>query len=43
MLCHGGTIIVFKILEDEGFFRNGIQMLPDRWDKVVANGGQNFE
>ena len=28
---------------DEDFYRNGIQALPERWAKVVANGGQYFE
>ena len=25
------------------FFRSGIRMLPDRWRKVIENGGQYFE
>ena len=28
---------------DEHFYRNGIRALPERWAKVVANGGQYFE
>ena len=27
----------------EHFYRNGIRALPERWVKVVANGGQYFE
>ena len=29
--------------KDEHFYRNGIQALPTRWAKVVANDGQYFE
>ncbi|UYV74220.1 Iav [Cordylochernes scorpioides] len=29
--------------KDEDFFRNGIRMLPERWEKVVAKDGQYFE
>lgn len=29
--------------KDEEFFRRGIRMLPDRWEKVVASDGQYFE
>lgn len=29
--------------KDEEFFRHGIRMLPERWEKVVANDGQYFE
>ena len=27
----------------EHFYRNGIQALPERWAKVIANYGQYFE
>ena len=29
--------------EDELFFRRGIRILPERWEKVVASDGQYFE
>lgn len=29
--------------KDESFFRRGIQLLPERWEKVVSNDGQYFE
>nr|CDS26851.1 Mariner Mos1 transposase [Hymenolepis microstoma] len=29
--------------KDEKFFHRGIRLLPERWAKVVANGGQHFE
>lgn len=29
--------------KDEEFFRRGIRMLPERWQKVVDNDGQYFE
>lgn len=29
--------------KDESFFRRGIRMLPERWEKVVASDGQYFE
>jgi len=29
--------------KDEAFFRRGIHMLPERWEKVVANDGHYFE
>ena len=29
--------------KDEGFFRRGIRMLPERWEKVVARDGQYFK
>lgn len=29
--------------KDEQFFRHGIRMLPERWEKVVASDGQYFE
>lgn len=29
--------------KDEAFFRRGIRMLPERWEKVVASDGQYFE
>ena len=29
--------------KDEHFYRNGIQPLPERWAKVVANNGQYFQ
>lgn len=29
--------------KDEEFFQRGIRNLPQRWTKVVANGGQYFE
>lgn len=29
--------------KDESFFRRGIRLLPERWEKVVANDGQYFE
>lgn len=29
--------------KDVSFFRRGIQMLPERWGKVVSNDGQYFE
>ena len=29
--------------KDEQFFRRGIRMLPERWEKVVASDGQYFE
>ncbi|EFN68867.1 hypothetical protein EAG_04413, partial [Camponotus floridanus] len=28
--------------KDVSFFRRGIQMLPERWKKVVASDGQYF-
>ncbi|EFN83583.1 Histone-lysine N-methyltransferase SETMAR, partial [Harpegnathos saltator] len=28
--------------KDEEFFQRGIRMLPERWEKVVANDGQYF-
>ncbi|KAG5315500.1 MOS1T transposase, partial [Pseudoatta argentina] len=28
--------------KDESFFRDGIQKLPERWEKVVASNGQYF-
>lgn len=29
--------------KDKEFFRRGIRMLPERWEKVVASDVQNFE
>lgn len=29
--------------KDEEFFRHGIQTLPERWEKVVANDGKYFQ
>lgn len=29
--------------KDDQFFRRGIRMLPERWEKVVASDGQYFE
>jgi len=29
--------------KDEAFFRRGIYMLPERWEKVVASDGHYFE
>ena len=29
--------------KDEVFFRRGVRMLPERWEKVVANDGRYFE
>lgn len=29
--------------KDESFFRRGIRMLPERWEKVVASDGQYFQ
>ncbi|KAM0729387.1 Mariner Mos1 transposase [Formica fusca] len=29
--------------KDEAFFRRGIRMLPERWQKVVASDGQYFK
>ena len=29
--------------KDEAFFRRGIRILPERWEKVVASDGQYFE
>lgn len=29
--------------KDKEFFRRGIRMLPERWEKVVASDGQYFE
>jgi len=29
--------------KDEAFFRHGIHMLPERWEKVVASDGYYFE
>jgi len=29
--------------KDEAFFRRGIRMLPERWEKVVASDEQYFE
>ena len=31
------------VLKDEAFFRRGICILPERWEKVVASDGQYFE
>ena len=28
---------------DESFFRRGIRLLPERWEKVIANDGQYFD
>ena len=30
-------------LKDQEFFRRGILMLPERWEKVVASDGQYFD
>jgi len=30
-------------LKDADFFRHGIRMLPEIWEKVVASDGQYFE
>ena len=29
--------------KDDQFFQRGIRLLPERWEKVVANDGQYFE
>jgi len=29
--------------KDESFFRHGIHLLPERWEKVVISDGQYFE
>jgi len=29
--------------KNEAFFRRGIHMLPERWEKVVASDGHYFE
>ena len=29
--------------KDEAFFRQGVRMLPERWEKAVASDGQYFE
>ena len=29
--------------KDESFFRRGIRLLPERWEKVIANDGQYFD
>ena len=29
--------------KDEHFYRNGIRASPERWAKVLANGGQYFD
>lgn len=29
--------------KDQSFFRQGIRLLPERWDKIVASDGQYFE
>jgi len=29
--------------KDEAFFRRGIHMLPEKWEKVVASDGHYFE
>jgi len=29
--------------KDEAFFRRGIHMLPERWEKIMASGGHYFE
>ncbi len=29
--------------KDEEFFRHGIRLLPERWEKVIASDGQYFE
>jgi len=31
------------VSKDEAFFRCGIHMLPERWEKVVASDGHYFE
>jgi len=31
------------VSKDEAFFRRGIHMLPERWEKVVASDGHYFE
>jgi len=31
------------VSKDVSFFRRGIQMLPERWEKVVASDGQYFQ
>ena len=31
------------VSKDDQFFRRGIRMLPERWEKVVASDGQYFE
>jgi hypothetical protein len=33
----------FLASKDEEFFRHGIRMLPERWEKVIASDGQYFE
>ena len=29
--------------KDESFFHRGIRLLPERWEKVIANDGQYFD
>lgn len=29
--------------KDDSFFRRGIRLLPERWEKVIANDGQYFD
>jgi len=33
----------WKASKDEAFFRRGIHMLPERWEKVVVSDGHYFE
>lgn len=33
----------FLASKDEAFFRRGIHLLPERWEKVIASDGQYFE
>jgi hypothetical protein len=29
--------------KDDSFYRRGIQLLPEKWQKVVENDGQYFD
>ena len=31
------------VSKDESFFRRGIRLLLERWEKVIANNGQYFD
>ena len=31
------------VSKDESFFRRGIRLLSERWEKVIANDGQYFD
>ena len=36
-------VVDFIASKPASFFRNGIRTLPDRWRKVIENGGKYFE